>query len=215
MIMIASTFAFRSSSKVTTVTQLSRRYFYRLLQEKPLSSEKRSPLSPLYLTTLALPPAWTARDGAYQRPEGSPSSIILLALLPLLHQFSCLRYARSRGLGFDAGECSAAEALLLRWSLRLSVALASRMRGWWWLFSPSSSGRVALLLRVNGGSPLQIQEVVRLGIEFWGSRCFVELRLSPYWRGVCRWILLPRRRVVGLSTQSGWCSSSVAGSRKV
>ncbi|KAG5378664.1 hypothetical protein IGI04_026506 [Brassica rapa subsp. trilocularis] len=154
---------------------------------------------------LALPPAWTAHDSAYQRPESSPSSIVLLALLPPLHQISCLRYARSRGLGFDASECSAAEALLLRWYLRLSVAQTSRMRG---CFSPSSSGRVALLLRVNGGSPLQIQEVVRLGIEFWGSRCFVELRLSPYWHGVCR-------RVVSLSTQSGWCSSSVAGSRKV
>ncbi|KAF2579725.1 hypothetical protein F2Q68_00001242 [Brassica cretica] len=77
---------------------------------------------------LALPPAWTARGGAYQRPEGSPSSIVLLALLPPLHQVSCLRYARSRGLGFGAGECSAAEALLLQWSIRLSVALATSLR---------------------------------------------------------------------------------------
>ncbi|CAF2143651.1 BnaA02g29120D [Brassica napus] len=55
----------------------------------------------------------------------------------------------------------------------------------------------AWLLRVNGGSPLQVQGVARLGIEFLGSRFFVELGFSFYWCGVCRWILLPRRRVDG------------------
>ncbi|CAH8383296.1 unnamed protein product [Eruca vesicaria subsp. sativa] len=50
-------------------------------------------------------------------------------------------------------------------------------------------------------------------MEFSALR-FVELGFSSSWRGVCRWILLPRRRVVGLSMQSGWCSSPVAGSRK-
>uniref|UniRef100_M4ECQ8 Uncharacterized protein n=1 Tax=Brassica campestris TaxID=3711 RepID=M4ECQ8_BRACM len=107
------------------------------------------------------PGARTARDGAYRRPEGPPS-ISLLVLLPPLHQSSYLRYVRSRGLGFDASECSAAEALLLWWSLRLSVASASGLRGSAWL------------LRVNVGSPLQVQGVARLGIEFLGSRCFVS-----------------------------------------
>ncbi|WZZ07574.1 hypothetical protein YC2023_093495 [Brassica napus] len=37
----------------------------------------------------------------------------------------------------------------------------------------------------------------------------------PPWHGVCWWIFLPQRWVVGSSTQSGWCSNSVAGSRKV
>ena len=35
-------------------------------------------------------------------------------------------------------------------------------------------GGSAWLLRVNGGSPLQVQGVARLGIEFLGSRCFVS-----------------------------------------
>ena len=63
------------------------------------------------------------------------------------------------------------------------------------------------LLWVNGGLPLQVQGVVRLEIKFLGSRCFTELGFSLYWCGVCRWILLPRRRVVGLSrfgAQAQW-----------
>ncbi|KAF2571123.1 hypothetical protein F2Q70_00005021 [Brassica cretica] len=90
--------------------------------------------------------------GAYRRPEGPPS-IALLALLPPLHQSSYLRYAQSRGLGSDAGEGSAAEALLLRsifhGSISSSFPLSSSGRvgvaspGQWWFAATGPRGRSA------------------------------------------------------------------------
>ncbi|KAG5378040.1 hypothetical protein IGI04_025882 [Brassica rapa subsp. trilocularis] len=50
-----------------------------------------------------LPPARTARGGAYRRPEAPPSWFFVSRWLPL-HLPALLRYARRPGLGFDLGE---------------------------------------------------------------------------------------------------------------
>lgn len=42
---------------------------------------------------------------------------------------------------------------------------------------------------------------IRLGMAILGSCWFIELEVSPSWLGVCWWILLPWKLVVGWSSQ--------------
>lgn len=72
-------------------------------------------------------------------------------------------------------------------------------------------GETTRLLWVIGGSLLWIQGVIEHEMVILGF-CFNRAWVSLFYCGVCWWIILPRRRVVGLSTQVGWCSTSVAGS---
>ncbi|WZY98407.1 hypothetical protein YC2023_070736 [Brassica napus] len=128
-------------------------------------------------------------------------------MLPL-HQSSYLRYAHSRGLWFDADECSAAEVLLLRWSPHLFVASASGMRG---CLSPSASGRIRVASlgqrRFATTSP--------------GSRSARDQVswFSLFHRARVLFILVwcvsvdPSTTAAGCGFESVWCSSSVAGSR--
>lgn len=165
--------------------------------------------------------------------EGSASRLGF-SLCCCFNCLSPLRYVRRRGLRFGAGECSAAEVLRLRWSLRLSglrrggrAGGISCSRIFWVVFRDRFQILdLVWLLSIcewegrSGSSGLSAVRCSGLGRH---SARDGDSRLSLVRRA--RGLSLLARCVLvdlittavgcGLEHAGGWCSGSVANSRKV